>query len=305
MDGEPAHLGLGHGDRHGDLGRRSYADDASLRYVSVGPQRGAYNCVYAADAPTGVRSRRSACRTRRGRRALRRSRWRSRSGSAAARARTPRRRSRSGPRAEPLVHGARRARRRAGGRGTPPGRPPIFTVRRPSTPPRTIAVGAARSARGLVGAARRRSARSPRSRGGELVVGSSARSRRRTARRRPTARRAPSRGAERLLAAGELLVGDVGRLERRRARRRSRSRSCGGRRRRRRAGCVARCVAGGARSGGPACGRTSPRPRPSRPRRRRRPAGRGSSLVVVVDGPRAGLVVRHVGSSSSSAYGVS
>ena len=68
-------------------------------------------------------------------------------------------------------------------------------------------------------------------------------------------------GAERLVAAGELRVD--GGLPRRRteAVRRSRSRSCGGRPRRHRAGSPG---AGDARTAGPACGRTSPRPHPSR-----------------------------------------
>ena len=69
-------------------------------------------------------------------------------------------------------------------------------------------------------------------------------------------------GAQRLLAAGELLVEDLGRRRRRRARRR-RSRSCGDRRRPRRAGSGDRRR--GARSAGRACRRTAPRRRPSPP----------------------------------------
>ena len=228
------------------------------------------------------------------------------------RARTPRPRSRSGrgPSRSCTVRG--RPARGSVGRAvrTPSGARRSCTVRRPSTPPRTIASarGAAISSAPTASlraaharAAHQRCSASDRPRAGRSSAsgsarprlgarGSSPRARRRTPRRPPTARRAargraaPRRGSRtpRRPEAPELArqLGVAG-LDRDRATAVS--------------GVAAReSGAGAARSGARARDRTLLAHAPVGHLRRRRPAGARLLVLVVVNGPAPGLVIWHV-----------
>ena len=197
---------------------------------------------------------------------------------------------RSGRGAEPLVHGPRRP--------APLGRPVVLSgappdlhgAPRPPRRPRTAsAASATDSSSAGASTSTRASATTVRARIGERLVAAP----------ESVVRAA---GAQRLLAGGEGLVGwrsglvddrcGVAALDHDRApavlgpaARRSRARRHG------------------ARSGGSACGRTAPRPRPSRPPDARRRRTR-LVLIVVVYGPRAGVAIWHLGSSSSRLTGL-